>query len=57
MNINGRTGFVFFDEYNSEINIVALTPEQIRFLDWLSNNDYLRDSVDFRKTETDMELI
>lgn len=57
MNNNGRTGFVFFDECNSEVNIVGLTTDQIRFLDWLSNNDYLRDDVDFYKTETEMELI
>lgn len=57
MDNSGREAFVFFDEYNGGTNIVGLTPNQIRFLDWLSNNDYLRDDVKFRKIETEMELI
>lgn len=42
-----KTVFKFFDRYDGEIRYVKLDKNQKNLLDWLSENRFLREEVDY----------
>ena len=50
--ISKRTKFIVQDNYNNKKHLVELTDEQVRFLEWLQDNDLLWDEISFESTSS-----